>query len=1168
MSTNGKEYKLAIRIAGIVDKSYDVALVSANTSLKGFKATMGNIDGSFKELDKGFNKVMAVGKTCFHAIATAAGVAAIAVSAVMAASIKLGSDFEAEMSTVQSISGATVQEMAELSEKAREVAKRTVFSAEEVGSAMEYMGMAGWKASQMIVGLDGVVALASASGEDMAMVSDIVTDSLTAMGQGAEQAAHFADIMAQAAMNSNTNVELMGESFKYAAPVAGALEYNMEDLTIAIGLMASSGIKGSLAGTALRNMLTRMAKPTRESQDAMDALGLSLQNEEGQMYSLLEIMQMLRQNFAEGTDTEKMQAALKELAGLTDEQIEEIQSGLGDLTAAEEAFYAAELGGQRGMSGLLAIANSSDEEFLKLTEAIYNAEGAAEEMSNIRLDNLQGDVTILKDTVSDAGIELYYQFNGELRDIVQKVTEFSGTISDKIPSAFRKISETFPTLKRKFTQYAKPVFDTGLNVGKWIVKHGRGIISILVGIGAALAAYKIASNTSHLITSIMKLANMGPAGLVIIGITAAIAGLTAAIVAYKQHERSLIDNSLETHFGNIALSMDELQKVAEYITSTDNLGQIKEALSAFGELDQYKQTIDDTVDTLNRMNWMVSIGMELDADDQESYKQAIQDYVDAAQNYALHGRYAVSLSLSAMFDMDDLEQSNIVSQIDLFYADKYDELEELGTKLNEAVTEAFNDGLLEINEVEKIRQIQQQMAEIQQALAIGEYDATLSAIGIEFSGASLDSNTFQNLQDELKTAANDVSETYRESYRQAQASTNAAYDAGYLNEEQYIAASQQNEAIMTNGIAETNLRALRYQINSIYDAYGDEIAQHQQAVQDLLSEYSTEAYVWEWENQPGLLWDGIAYYLETEGPSNEDKRAIEELLSNMSDQIAEFESLIEQWDNLSPEVQAELVAIDRDLATLQGMTVRRGDNWFGFGSDGDFDGLYRELANQVMASDDYTPIKEWVDDYYEDYLGYSYNEAQAAVQQAARDTQMLINENFSADFSVEARLAVTLNPYIQNSNLSPAMQRSINSIGSPYNADGTLTGPYSQEYIDAWNATHGIDHNATGGIIQNKELSWLAENGPEAVVPLDGSRRAVSLWEKAGQLLGMDSIIDRYDVIGGGQTVTIDYNPTLQFYGEAPNKDDLTEALRLSQDEFDSMMERYIKTSGRVSFAT
>lgn len=1145
MATNGKEYKLAIRIAGIVDKSYDVALTSASAKAKGFKATVMKFDEAFTHLDKGFDKVMAVGKRCFQAIATAAGVATVAVGAVTAAAIKVGSDFEAEMSTVQSISGATAEEMADLSDKARETAKKSVFSAKEVGSAMEYMGMAGWKASQMIAGLDGVVALAAASGEDMAMVSDIVTDALTALGEGAEQSSHFADVLAQAAMNSNTNVELMGESFKYVAPVAGSLGYSMEDLTIAIGLMASSGIKGSLAGTALRNMLTRMAKPTKESQDAMDALGLSLQDDEGRMYSLLEIMQTLRKNFSESADPEAMRNSLINLAGLTDDQIAEVQDGLGELTEVEEAFYAAELGGQRGMSGLLAIANSTDEEFGKLSSAIYNAEGAAEEMSKVRLDNLQGDVTILKDTVADAGIELYYQFNGSLRAIVQKITEFAGGIVNKIPAIFRKISDSFPTIKRKFMQFAKPVFDIVVSVGKWIIQNGKGIISIIAGIGAALIAYKIGSNVTHLISSIMKFAALGPIGIIIMGVTAAIGGLVAAIAAYKFHERELIDNSLASHFGTLTLSMEELQKVAEYITTTDNLGKIKEALAAFGELDQYKQTISDTVDKLNRMNWMVSIGMKLDADDQESYKQAIQDYVEAAQNYALQARYTVSLSLAATFDMDDLEQSNIVTKIDQFYSDKYGELQELGKQLNEAVTEAFNDGLLEIDEVEKIKQIQQQMAEIQKELAIGEYEASLSAIGLDFSGKDLAPETFQNLQAEVQDKAAKASEAYKQKYLiDAEAIENSRQN---LSDEEYETATRLAANERINGIASVNLRAIEFQLNTINEAYGNEIQEYNNAVNEIISKYTSEAYDQDWLEAPLQMMRTIEQEIEKAGPSKADKQAIEELLGPMADQAEELSALAEQWDSLSDENKAKLTELNDALATLKAATARRGDNIFGWGDAGDTAGLTLDIANKIMGEDGVSAAKDFVAKNIDGITGYSYEKAQEAAKKMAGDTQKLIDQSFEPGFDVKASVRVTLNASLRNPNWMDSLQSSLNnkSLGVPY-----------------------ADHNASGGIIQNEELSWLAENGPEAVIPLDGSTRAVSLWEQAGKLLGMESLSDRFDLGGATQqnAVSVEYRPTLQFYGGTPSRQDLDEALELSQDRFDEMMENYLSGKRRVSF--
>lgn len=1161
MATNGKEYKLAIRIAGIVDKSYDVALTSTTASLKGFKAAMTNIDGSFRELDKGFNKIMSVGKTCFHAIATAAGAAAVAVGAVTAASIKIGSDFEAEMSTVQAISQATDEQLTKLSDKAREVAKETVFSASEVGQAMEFMGMAGWKTEEMLSGTEGVVKLAAASGEEMATVSSIVVDTLTAMGKTADDTGHFVDILAQAAMNSNTNVELMGDTFKYAAPVAGSLGYSMEDLAIATGLMASSGIKGSLAGTALRNMLTRMVKPTKESQNAIDALGLSLTDEEGNMYSLLQIMQKLRENFADSDDVEGMNAALMELAGLTDDQIAEVKESLGDLSAAEEAFYAAELGGQRGMSGLLAIANSTDEQFLQLTEAIYNAEGAVDQMADVRLDNLQGDVTILKDTISDAGIELYYQFNDNLRDITQKITAFAGGIINKIPAAFRKVSEAFPTIKRKFTQYAKPVFDAVLYVGKWVFEHGRGIISILAGIGAALAAYKIASNASHLITSIMKLASMGPVGWIIMGVAAAITAVVSALTYYKLKEREAIDNNLADHFGNIALSLEQLQQVAEYVVSTGNIDKIREALGAYEGLDQYAQIISDTTETLNRMNWKISIGMELTPEEQEEYKKSIEDYIKAVEDFALQGRYAVHLNLTAIFGDDDT--SGVVDKVDQFYQDQYGELTRLGGELADAVSKGFEDNFLDEFEVQGIIKIQQQMAEIQKALALGEYDATLSAISSRFGASQLTADSFQDLQAELKEAAANVSKEYENSYIKAQAALEASYNSydangnRYISYEEYKSASEANKAAMLQGQAEANLRAIQFMVNSIEDAYGEEIKTFKDSVQAVLDEYTSSSHDYDWEIRGDVMWMGLLDSLEkSNGLDSTTKKAIEELLGNMSSQVEMLNSLAEDWDSLTPEMQADITAVQQTLDLLGGMTARRG----GVGTKGDVGGLSDYLANKVFAGSE-NGAKTWLEEYYENVTTEAYANARQMADQTAKDTQDLLNESFAPGFDVYSTLGIHLTPKVSIPEVNLDLYDT-----NPYNPDGTLNGPYSSEYIDTWNRIHG---HARGGLVNSKELSWLAEEGPEMVVPLDGSQRAVSLWEMAGKLLGMGSLADRYNLDGatGGGNISVEYSPTLQFYGEAPSRQDLDDALRMSQEEFNEMMENYLSGKRRVSFA-
>ena len=289
------------------------------------------------------SKFSSLASKAMTGITVAVSTASAAISAMAGYSIKVGADFEAGMSKVSAISGATGADLSELTEKAKEMGAKTKFSATEASEAFQYMAMAGWKTKDMLGGIDGIMNLAAASGESLAKTSDIVTDALTAFGMAASDSSHFADVLAKASSNSNTNVAMMGETFKYVAPVAGALKFSVEDCAVAIGLMANSGIKASQAGTSMRQLFTNLVKPTDAMAQAMEDLGISMTDAEGKTKSLDALMGDLRQSF----------------------------SGLSE---AQKAQYAATLAGQEGMSGLLAIVNASDADFNALKTSIYNAE--------------------------------------------------------------------------------------------------------------------------------------------------------------------------------------------------------------------------------------------------------------------------------------------------------------------------------------------------------------------------------------------------------------------------------------------------------------------------------------------------------------------------------------------------------------------------------------------------------------------------------------------------------------------------------------------------------------------------------------------------------------------------------------------------------------------------
>ena len=339
------------------------------------------------------------------------------VTALGTIAVKTGADFDSAMSKVAAVSGATGSEMDALREKAREMGSKTKFSASEAADAMNYMAMAGWKTNDMLSGIEGIMNLAAASGEDLASTSDIVTDALTAFGLSASDSGHFADILAAASSNANTNVSMMGETFKYAAPVLGSLGYSAEDSAIAIGLMANAGIKSSQAGTALRSAITNLAKPTDTVASAMEQYGISLTDSSGKMYSLRELMEQLRQK-------------------------------LGGLSEAEQAQAAASLFGKEAMSGMLAIINGSPADFEKLSNAIdtcsdtvdgYN--GTTEKMAAVMQDNLAGQVTILKSQLEELAISFSDILMPTIRSIVSRIQELVDKLNQLDPQTKETIAK-------------------------------------------------------------------------------------------------------------------------------------------------------------------------------------------------------------------------------------------------------------------------------------------------------------------------------------------------------------------------------------------------------------------------------------------------------------------------------------------------------------------------------------------------------------------------------------------------------------------------------------------------------------------------------------------------------------------------------------------------------
>ena len=597
--------------------------------------------------------------------------------------VNTGVAFDSEMSKVGAISGANAKDMQLLRDKAKEMGSETKFSAAESAEALEYMAMAGWKTNDMLGGIEGIMHLAAASGEELGTTSDIVTDALTALGMAADESGHFADVLAAASSNANTNVSLMGESFQYVAPVAGAMGASAEDLAIALGLMANSGIKGSQAGNSLKNALVNLTKPTKAQAAAMQELGFistetiqkidfekvekaeqkvqsatldldiaqirlndaiekygenssqaqiasnnyekaqqkltqaqaELEKEqagvskeiagantlitdsEGNMRSLGEIMGMLREKMG------KVNVELTDADGNArdfDDIVAELSTTTEGLAQAEQMQAAAAIFGKQNMAGMLAIINASEQDYNKLTDAIYDCDGTAKDMADTMSDNLGGDMTKFKSQLESIKIDIYEKFEPALRDIVQYVTSemlpkiqgFISSVSQFISDHKEEINKFKETIKSYISAImdflATEVIPRIKDFASWCVEHLPLIEAAIGGILTAIAAFKAVTFMQSAITAFKTLATViqaagvkqailnalmaaNPVGLVV----AAIAGLVAAFAilwnkseAFRNFWIGLWDSIQETLYGFFDFFVNSWNKVKSFFSVT------------------------------------------------------------------------------------------------------------------------------------------------------------------------------------------------------------------------------------------------------------------------------------------------------------------------------------------------------------------------------------------------------------------------------------------------------------------------------------------------------------------------------------------------------------------------------------------------------------------------
>lgn len=910
------------------------------------------------------------------------GASLIGASFGVADSVNSFQNFESMMSQVKAISGATGQAFDDLTAKAQEMGATTKFTATESAEAFNYMAMAGWKPQQMIDGISGIMSLAAASGEDLGTTSDIVTDALTAFGLSAGDSGHFADVLAQASANANTNVSMLGESFKYVAPVAGAMNYSVEDTSLALGLMANASIKGSMAGTALKTSLANMAAPTDSMAAAMDKYGISLTDSEGNMKSLKGVMDNLR-------------------------------SSLGGLSETEQTAAASTIFGKEAMAGMLSIINASEEDYNKLSTAIGNSKDAAQDMADTMLDNLKGSFTLMQSAIEGTENAFGKRMSPYLRDIAGGITDMMPEITNGINTVMDVVDNKIAGVKRKVTDMtssdewknadlfgkidiawdsiiAEPFGDwvsgdgaklisTGLGtlfssaaailpggekagLTSWlsagvlakgaatIAKKGKSIVETLSPIGDSIGNItEAAGNANDVMDFAGNLSSMIPmgakVGLAAAGITAAIIGIKLAIDAYNQTQ---LENSLEEHFGKIKLSADEVKDAAAGILNQKYLTNVELALNEVQNADNLRAEAQKALESNDVLEFKSRVGITLTADEQQEYTDNINTFVEDKISELESRTFAAHIHVQTYLGGTEDGQTLAKNIEEWARADNL-KLSDLSSQLSQKVSEALKDGIIDVDEEEAISALQEKMngitARWKEAEAQAQWDWINQKYG-HLSAADLESGSFTDLMEEMRSQRETAMESVQADVTQWYSELNAMEAAGRITHAQNQSYQEQTGWYVRGQEGSELAKSLELGSNTLNDTYGEKITGNIQTLTSSVQSAFQNAENNIANGNYGSLISGLMQDFQTlsDGKggflgigADADQSALNDLYQSMAPDVNQMGSLIDQYREAGQ-------AVPQALMDSFNSAIEVG------AAAGDENAAWQMYANQIMQN--------------------------------------------------------------------------------------------------------------------------------------------------------------------------------------------------------------------------
>lgn len=788
------------------------------------------------------------------------------------AAVNAGNDFEAQMSRVSAIAGAYGDDLEKLRDLAIELGAETSFSATESAEAMENLASAGFSTEEIIEAMPGMLDLAASSGEDLASSADIAASTLRGFQLNASEAGHVADVLAKNAADTNAAIMDTGYAMKYIAPVAQSVGWSLEEVTAAIGVMADSGIKGEQAGTTLRGALTRLMKPTDDMVASMKELGITFYDSQVKMKPLSTI-------------------------------VDELQKSTKDLTDKQRDNHLATIFGTEALSGMKILLASSKEELDQMTDGLKNADGAAEKMADTMLDNTKGSIEEMNGSLETAGITIQKQLAPWITKGAEKVTDLANEFSELDENTQGTIL-TIGGIAAASGPVIKGLSGVTGGIGK-LVKGTGGLIKDLGKISSAKKAAetigtigefsaKSVDGVSGLSQTLYKLAS--PAGIAVMA-TGVLAGIGIAVYnSMEQAKQAAKEADLERRFGDIALSMEEVEDMAEQLTTNDWTMQVDAVITAKGELDELKQNVQSSVDEVNKLGWKISVGLGLSEEENESFRTSMDSFVNDSIAYVQQKQYTATLAIDAIMTPGSQSYENVRNFVDEFYSGSQKEMQDLGETMAAEVDKALADGVITEDEYLNIQNIQAKLQELINQTENAQYKAKIKSMQmqVEPEGVSLSAESFQNIMDtageQLQTQLDNADQAFLELVTPLQIQLEQDPDF----QKEYDEALRQAQENLNRKKGELILENVTVGIGTLQTNYSDKLDEWEKEFSDTISRTVSDGF----DNFSGQI-----NYTKLQEAIADDFKAISDdatdgardLVNSMQPQIQDLEKVAQAY---------------------------------------------------------------------------------------------------------------------------------------------------------------------------------------------------------------------------------------------------------------------------------